>query len=178
MHDTDLPGELADPLSRELTGYNGNSSYCFLNPHPVLGITLRAHKTAQALSLLFLAGHAVNQAGKGAPKLTELYSLWPLLAIELPQTLSWGPELHACHRQQKRHSFFCCPGPWLQPRMGCLGGVFFPEDGFSHFHRISRQRESLEKSHLPSNLSDLRLHSRGFCLEPDLGMASTNMLHE
>ena len=97
MHDTDLPGELADPLSRELTGYNGNSSYCFLNTHSVLGITLRAYKTAQALSLLFLAGHAVNQASKGQPNLTALYSLWPLLATELPQTLNWGSELCAWH---------------------------------------------------------------------------------
>lgn len=58
--------ELADPLSRELTGHNANRSYCLLNAHGVLDIMLRVYKTAQDLSTFrFLVGDAVRQAGKG-----------------------------------------------------------------------------------------------------------------
>lgn len=64
--------ELADPLSRELTGHNANRSYCLLNAYGVLGITLRVYKTAQDFSLLFwpvmLSGKLVRVRDK---------SVWP-----------------------------------------------------------------------------------------------------
>lgn len=53
VHDRDLPGDLADSLSRALPGHRSSSSCHFLNAHCVLAVSLRVCKTTQELPWLF-----------------------------------------------------------------------------------------------------------------------------